>query len=582
MKNKATILFIFLIMFSIFLLHCGGSGGDSDPSGPQPLTVTAEDPNGDNGTWTILIHIAADNNIDYSFEQNYGILSNYLATLENVKAADTGNRLKIVVLMDSYTVDTEGQLYISSIIPGYYVLTGGNFNDDLVPGTAGNINSGSVAVSQAFIDWVFANGYTSDHYMYSVFNHGGGFNDNDTTGTFGISTFGIAFDENQNDSLTHYELAQITAYLKSKNGSNKIDLFYPYACLMGGTELAYEVRNNANYMLSSEQSFPADEWSYEALSAILTSTKTSGLGIGKAFCNSAYNYFVFTSPRKFTLSLIDLSKMDALYTAIDEYADAADAFIGTSSTRASYFNDAVMNSFQMDYYYYIDFGNYLDNVLATTEIDSTVKDEATNVNIALSDAVVYKQQNGCPDASGLTIFHNNWHKVEQYSTTTYETILDFGTNYWTDYVAKVDSLVTSITADAYESDNTYTNAKTLVLNGATQNHTLHSTSDEDWIQVTLRGSSQFIISINDNCAMYSIDGFRVDIYYYYGGLYYYDYVNGGIIWFTNAGTSDIPFYLNAYSTSNSTGVYSLNAVTEEPLFSFGGWPINNNTIVIEE
>jgi hypothetical protein len=469
--------------------------------------------------------------------------------------------------------------YISKYKSGYYCLTGGAFADD-IERQFPDINSGSVADSEAFIDWVTAN-YPSDHYMYSVFNHGGGFDDQNIDGIYGVKKLGIGFDDGSSDSLSHNELGQVTAYLKGKIGKN-VDLFFAYACLMGGVELAYEIRSSVNYLLCSEQTYPADKWSYEALNAVLSSTKTSGLGIGGAFCSSAWNYFVITRPRKFTLSLIDLSKIDLLYTAINDYADAATNFIGSEPSRAACFNDAVTNSFQMDYYYYIDLGDYLNKVVNNSGISTTVKDKANAVITALNNSVVYKKQNGCPAATGLTIFHNNWYKASQYNPSTYESILLFGANEWFDYMTNMDKLVPAITADAYETDDLFTQAKDLVLNGAVQNHSLHNAADQDWVKFTLAGNSTVNIFINNNSAFLTVSDYWADFYVYISGvgLIYKGSMLYGYASFKNPDSTSYSVYIDSYSSSGKTGVYSINTTTGTPLFSTGGAVKIDKVIII--
>ena len=89
---------------------------------------------------------------------------------------------------------------------------------------------------------------------------------------------------------------------------------------MGGVELAYEVRNNVDYLLFSEELYPADYWSYEALSAITADPTITGADLGQAFCDDAYDYFTDPSTeRDFTLSIIDLSAMDTLYNSINSF-----------------------------------------------------------------------------------------------------------------------------------------------------------------------------------------------------------------------------------------------------------------------
>ena len=456
----------------------GSGGGDGGSGGPTLETVSAEEPDGDSGTWTILIHFAIDNNIDYSFEENYGIVTNYLNTLESVEAADTSNRVKILVLMDGYKS--------LNFTDGYYRLTGGSFSSDRVlpidGGISGEVNSGDTATTEAFMDWVVTN-YPSDHYMYSVFNHGSGFDDKTTSGTY--STYAIGLDNTNFDCLTHYELGVVTAYLKGKIGKN-IDLFYPYACLMGGVELAYEIRSSVNYLLFSEQTFPADYWSYEALNAILSSTKTSGKGIGKAFCSSAYNYFTFTASRNFTLSLIDISHIGDLRDDINTYATSALAQIGSTAAIAAYYNTAASNSFKMDSSYYIDLGDYLKNVIASSNISSTAKTNAGSVQTEISNSVIYQRQRGYPNATGITIFHNIWGSAYYFDPATYQTVLTFDDTSWDEYMITLSNLDTStITPDSYEADNSQTQATLITVDGAIQSHNLHATDDMDLVKVVL-------------------------------------------------------------------------------------------------
>ena len=116
----------------------------------------------------------------------------------------------------------------------------------------GEINSGLLSDTEAFLSWATAR-YPSEHYMYSIFNHGSGFTDlpPDTP-----RVLGIGFDEgSDNDRLTHNELGQAMAFLKRLLGRT-VDIFYPFACLMGGVELAYEVRGSVRLPFKLRRELP--------------------------------------------------------------------------------------------------------------------------------------------------------------------------------------------------------------------------------------------------------------------------------------------------------------------------------------
>jgi len=433
--------------------------------------------------WTILLHFAVDNDIDYDFEDNYGILTNYVETLESIKAADEANDIQILLMMDA---DNSS----GNFSDGYYRITGGDFSDDLVVSKT-EINSGDTAESVEFMDWAIEN-YPAEHYFYSIFNHGSGFDDQNAAGTYGIG-----FDNSNNDSLSHRELGTLTTYLKGLISQN-IDVFYPYACLMGGVELAYEVKDNADYLLFSEESFPADYWSYEALEAIVDNSSISSQDLATAFCSSAYNYFRFNVDRGFTLAAIDLSQVDDLYTAIDTFAGHAISDITDQESAEDYIQLAYetrsMYADMGEDFYYIDLVDYLTAIGAASFTSSDVKTSAADIIDQLQDeasspVIVDFQSYDMTGTSGISIFHNiKLSSMAEYNTGIYETILDFGTNQWADFQTALDTAISSTAADHYESgmgDDTSTYANWLLTSDAPEYHTIDAADDSDWFQLSL-------------------------------------------------------------------------------------------------
>jgi hypothetical protein len=382
--------------------------------------------------WTLITHFAVDNNISYDMGI---ILEYYLQTLEDIKVRDLENNIQIVLMMDSFGEDAK-------YADGYYYLSGGKFKDDLmVP--KGEINSGSLGHTETFMIWA-ATRYPSEHYIYSIFDHGSGFTDlpPDTP-----RVLGIGFDEGSgNDRLTHNELGQAMVFLKRLLGRN-VDIFYPFACLMGGVELAYEVRGSVNYLLSSEENFPADLFSYQGIDAVIDNPGIEPVSLARGMCDNAYQLMAERrlNPRAFTLSLVDLSKVDVLYDAINDYALEALADIDYDQSTAAYYDRAASDSFTMqqndvDNFYCVDLGDYLYHIMISEGVDPEVKTRAGNVLAALNDAVIYQRQYECPEASGLSIFHDMWVTEDLYPPSFYREIVLFGANAWTDYVDMVINL----------------------------------------------------------------------------------------------------------------------------------------------
>ena len=445
--------------------------------------------------WLVLLHFAIDNNIDYSFEKENGIISNYLETLASVKAADTDDVMDILVLMDSYdTSDPIETGYTTTFTDGYYEISGGSFASDLKY-SSGEINSGLPATSKAFMDWVYEN-YAGKRVMYSIFNHGSGFDDlNDA------ATYGIGFDDSNNDALSHKELAQVSAYLKTKAGGKKIDIMYPYACLMGGMELAWELRNNADYLIISEEVFPAEKWSYEALAEIAANPEISPLALAKAFCDSAYYFFSNPSmDRVFTLAVVDLSKLQALYNALNSLGSALDSIVGTNLENATALNDAAKAAVFMATPYYTDIAVFMDRL---DVVLTGVSSYTSAVRSGLAAAVVYNRnytsslydetffEDRYNDACGLSIFHNIWeaqHAGYEYNPALYSSILTFGANNaWADYAQAMYELTPDppepLGPDKYEPDYPTTTNQLLQGNENKQLHTFHYIEGEPDVDV---------------------------------------------------------------------------------------------------
>ncbi len=495
LENESVIVFVYPSQYYSF--HSWSDGNTDNPrtivmDSDKTLTVNLDCTLPE---WTVIAHFAIDNNIDYDFEKEVGIMADYLGTLEEVKALDSDDNINIIVYMDGcQTYDG----YESPYDDGYYVLTGGAFKDDRLV-AVDEVNSGSLGETEDMLKWV-VNNYPGQHYLYSIFNHGGGFDDLNSSGTYGDR--GIGFDDSDNDSLSHKELGQAVAYLKSLIGRN-VDLFYPYACLMGGVEMAYEVRNSADYILFSEEVFPAEKWSYEALEEIIDNPSIDGETLGSAFCDSAYDYFNNTTWRDFTLSLVDLSEIDALVESLDDLALAAIADINSDSSVAAAYNSASSFTLSMDTNYYHDILSYMNALTAEGSISAEVKNRANGVIANLNNAVAAFSENNYSDAGGISILNYQWY-YKNYPSSLYEDILQFGQDTsWADFQDLIASFKVEIAPDDYETDHdpegySLAMAKTLTVGTTPQHHSFHENDPYDVVKGYLEGGKGYMVTIGDS------------------------------------------------------------------------------------
>ena len=160
-----------------------------------------------------------------------------------------------------------------------------------------------------FLTWGAAQ-YPSEHMGVVLWNHGGG------------SITGVCFDETEDyDSLS---LRELDAALLNVCGAmgRKYDFVGFDACLMGSLETANILASYADYMLASEEIEPGSGWDYEAIGEYLVRHPgADGRAFGQAVCDS---YQKACSGDGYgdicTLALIDLSRMDPLLVAFNDFA----------------------------------------------------------------------------------------------------------------------------------------------------------------------------------------------------------------------------------------------------------------------
>ncbi|RKJ81916.1 hypothetical protein D7X33_03020 [Butyricicoccus sp. 1XD8-22] len=175
--------------------------------------------------------------------------------------------------------------------------------------------------------------FPAEHMMFVFWNHGGAF------------IGGCELDENsqqQGDSqviLSSADVDDIIGTLKEERGE-KLDLVGFDACLMSGMEMAHVLSDSADYMIASEEIEPGCGWDYSWLNNVFrnASGAPTAAAIGKeiidlypggfskhdADCDEK-DHPIWNHAGGNTLALTDLNKIDGLYNAFEEMADALDA-----------------------------------------------------------------------------------------------------------------------------------------------------------------------------------------------------------------------------------------------------------------
>ena len=225
-----------------------------------------------------------------------------------------------------------------------------------------------------------ASEYPADRYGFIFWDHGGG------------TLYGYGSDENYDDASMSLE--------KMAKGFKDAGVHFDFVgfdcCLMGTMETGYSLKDTADYMIASEESEPETGWYYTNFVSMLeqdpgASVKSIGKQIIDDYCSDEYTY----TYSDMMLSLVDLSKIDAVVDNLDNFFKASDEYLrdGGYNELSQARNGA--KSYGEDDFEQIDMLDYV------SRLDMTGKDELT---AAVQDAVLYNGTN-VEGSNGLAMFY---------------------------------------------------------------------------------------------------------------------------------------------------------------------------------
>lgn len=250
---------------------------------------------GEVDTWTILVYMAADNNLEPFALQD-------LNEMESIALPASVNLVALVDRGPGY--DTTNGNWTDT--RSGRITNDGNTSTIGSPlASLGELNTGSGTTLTNFIDAAVAANPAS-HYALIVWNHGGGLS-------------GTAWDDSSgNDNLTLPEM--LSAVQSSSIG--RFDLIGFDACLQGMVEQAWDMRSVADVVVASQELEPGDGWEYQYfLDDLAASPAMTSFELGAAIVE-AYRERYAGEPDT-TLAATRTQALGALKTAIDAFSAAA-------------------------------------------------------------------------------------------------------------------------------------------------------------------------------------------------------------------------------------------------------------------
>jgi hypothetical protein len=317
--------------------------------------------------WTIMVYLAGDNNLDSA-----GVVD-----LNEMKRVGTTDRVAVIAQFDR--AGSKGATV------RYCLRKGTPVAKDAVQ-TLGETNMGDPKVLEDFVTWGVTN-YPADHYLLVLWNHGAGWDDANlyqgdvfsgaappvsrkkqpvvtrraaagakpigfaqaraglsrtrralfsTTVEAAVKQRGIAFDDQARDFLDNIELKKVMARIKKKL-SRKIDILGMDACLMSMVEVAYQMRDVADFSVGSEETEPGDGWPYDRILKSLAAKPTM---TPKDLSKTIVSQYLasYKTGDNVTQSAMQLAALKPLAAAVDGLAKALRNILADTASRTALIN----------------------------------------------------------------------------------------------------------------------------------------------------------------------------------------------------------------------------------------------------
>lgn len=276
-------------------------------------------------------------------------------------------------------------------------------------GEAELASMGEQSTLQDFLVWTQEN-YPAKKYQLILWDHGG------------ASISGVVFDElHQFSSLQLFDIAGALA-----NSGIHLETFMTDTCLMATLETVEAVAPYANYFVGCEESLPGYGCNYASfIQYLYDDPACDGAMLGKRICSSTQemysDYNNASDLGTLTISLIDLSRVEPIRKAFDDYILQVEALLDDPGA----FFDYCYATRNRETYAYPEFVDLYDLAELASGHGVSSKTAAALQN-AVEDAVLYNVRGSSHIRShGLTefyAFNYNQYQLDHFSRVCHDPI----------------------------------------------------------------------------------------------------------------------------------------------------------------
>ena len=393
---KSFIFYLLPVIFMLMLFNsCGGGSGVSiiSPSPVPSQTPTVgptqiPTPSGD-VTWTVMVYMNGN------------------STLENITDMKKDEILSLTSTSKVNIVMEQAKSSQGGMAKRYYA---GNKNPvENLPVT----DMASPDSLKDFILWSKQH-YPADYYMLNIFTHGGGWK-------------GLLKDEVSNHAMDVKQLQQ------ALSNDGRVDIISFSSCSMGNVDVACQLRDVSDILISSQDDVPVTGWPYDIIfNSLIKNPRQNPAGFSKTITDDYITYYNDMKMTNMTLSALDLKKIAPL---TDNFKELSTVLMNKSDIYGqirSYREESLL-------FYnknYVDISTFVQSLSSIPEVNSISSDIINNLNNAI---IISKKTDGSSTASGMSLyFPSSAGTLQDYNGNSYSS-LDFGySSGWGDFLTHIN------------------------------------------------------------------------------------------------------------------------------------------------
>ena len=316
--------------------------------------------------WTVMVYINGKNNLE-SFA---------LKDLNEMEMVGSSDKLNIVVEIGRISYINNGSDNDWQGTRRYLVNKDNNDNSlgSALVEDMGMVDMGDYRNLSAFGRWAKEN-YPAKKYMLIVWNHGSGWDKS----AGGRVSKGISYDD---ETGNHISTPQLGQALKEMG---KVDVYGSDACLMQMAEVDYELKDYADYIVGSEETEPADGYTYnDFLAPVAVRPEISPAELAKAAVDAYSDHYQWNTGS--TQSFIKTAALPDLVENVNAWVDAVMA-AGLKTEVAAARSEAISyaNPSNRDLY------NFVNLVSEKTQNAAVMERSAALMDFISNDLVMYNR-----------------------------------------------------------------------------------------------------------------------------------------------------------------------------------------------